>query len=239
MIALLLALSAVAEPPPLAEGHYRMVVDVASRSELALAGTTHAVTRSLLRVRIARGPEGLMQEQQVCAVRMIADTKASTEIPSAFIASLPRQRYPIELDRDSAGAWRYSADPGVSEVGFDPAASGGVLPTKRDDPGVIDSDGDGHPGVTVRFSHPWIGTVRIYLVQRGHSRYTGPVRDGAVRGSVDIVTMEQHTLGASFAPFAANPTITPIARDSRFVLEPIDEPQSCAELAASWDGELG
>lgn len=239
MIFLLFALTAAADPAPLVEGDYRMIVDVASRSELALAGTTHAVTRSLLRVRVARGPEGLMQEQQVCAVRMIADTKASTEVPDAFIASLPRQRYPIELDRDSAGVWRYSVDPGVSEVGFDPAESGGVLPTGRNDPGVIDSDGDGNPGVTVRFSHPWIGTVRIYLVQRGHSRYSGVVRDGTVRGEVEIVTMEQSTLGASFAPFAANPTITPVAKDSRFVLQPVEGPQSCADLRAAWDGELG
>lgn len=237
MIALLLGLAGAA---PLAPGPHLMVVDVASRSEMAYAGKTEVITRSLLRVDVIRRADGsLEQVQRVCAVRMSSDSKALTEIPDAFVASLPEQRYPVAVQAGPDGEQRYTADPGPSEVGFDPAVTGGELPQRKGDPGVTDPDGDGHPGVTVRLIVPVIGAVRIYIAQRGHSRYVGRVIGGEVRGDVEIVTMEQRTLGASFAPFAANPTIVAVPERSRFRLAPLETAEGCEELVARWDGGFG
>jgi hypothetical protein len=221
--------------PGLRPGAYRMVVDVASRSEVAFAGTTEVVTRSLLRVDVRATADGLVQEQRVCDVRILSDSRARTEIPAAFVRSLPVQTYPITVRRGVDGVVRYEADPGPSEVGFDPAISGGPVPGGRNDPGVTDPDGDGHPGVTVHLVVPVIGQARIYIAQRGHSRYAGQVDRGEVRGAVEVVAMEQRTLGASFAPFAANPTLTSVPERSRFRMVPVDAGSGCAALVGSWD----
>lgn len=224
--------------PSLPPGAYRMVVDVASRSEVAFAGTTEVVTRSLLRVDVRATAAGLEQEQRVCDVRISSDSRARTEIPTSFVRSLPVQRYPVTVRVGDDGVARYAADPGPSEIGFDPVISGGPVPSGRNDPGVTDPDGDGHPGVTVHLIVPVIGQARIYVAQRGHSRYTGRVDGGEVRGAVEVVAMEQRTLGASFAAFAANPTVTAVPERSRFRMSPIDAGIGCVALVDGWDGEF-
>ncbi|TVQ94464.1 MAG: hypothetical protein EA397_01995 [Deltaproteobacteria bacterium] len=242
MIGLFLTALASATPvssEPLAPGPYVMLVDVASRSEIAFAGKTEVLTRSLLRVDLRASSEGLEVHQEVCDVRIISDSKARTEIPESFITSIPPQRYTATLRPMKDGRWRFQADPGPSVVGFQPEEGQEELPTRRGDSRVTDPDGDGYPGVTVRLHTPVIGPVRIYIVQRGHSRYTGEVVDGEVHGQVEIVTMEQHTLGASFAPFAVNPTIHPVPAQSRFVLRPAGADEDCSSLRQAWDGSFG
>lgn len=234
-LGLALASSPQPDAPTLAPGAYRMVVDVASRSEVAFAGTTEVVTRSLLRVDVRPAAAGVQVEQRVCDVRIESDSRARTEIPASFVRSLPVQRFVAELRRDG-DVVRFSADPGPSEVGFDPKLSGGPVPSGRGEPGVTDPDGDGHPGVTVHLVVPVVGTARIYVAQRGHSRYAGRVEGGEVRGAVQVVALEQRTLGASFPPFAANPDITPIPERSRFRMAPIAAELDCAALVSGWDG---
>lgn len=235
----MILLSLLAAASPIEPGPYVMLIDVASRSEIAFAGRTEVITRSLVRVDLRRTADGWAQTQRVCDLRILSDSNARTEIPDSFLASLPEQTYPVQLIPQEGGGWSFIADPGPSEVGFDPSVTGGEVPTRRSDPGVLDPDRDGYPGVTVRLHTPVIGPVRIYIAQRAHSRYHGQVIDGEIRGQVEIVSMEQRTLGASFAPFAANPTIIPDPSGSRFALRPIEAEQDCAALREEWDGGFG
>jgi hypothetical protein len=174
--------------------------------------------------------------QQVCDVKLLSDSRAETVLPDAFIRAMPRQTYAVRLV-ETDGNTSFSADPGPTYVGYDPALSGGGVPSGADDPGVVDMDRDGRPGVTVHVVMPVFGAVKIYVAQRGHSRYEGQVGEGGVSGRVDIVALEQNTLGASFAPFAANPQITAVPESSRFDMRPIASGLTCADLRARWAGE--
>ena len=230
MIALLLSLGspALAEAP--APGPHAMVVEVASRSKVPFAGTTEVITRSLVRVDLVREGDGWTQSQRVCAVEIESDSRATTVLPQAFIDVIPVQRYPVQISENGT----YKADPGPTYVGFDPKVTGGAVPRKKNDPGVQDTDGDGHPGVTVLLDIPVFGKVKMYVAQAGWSRYDGAYRDGRFAGAVESVSLDQRTLGASVSAFAANPDITAVPERSRFIMSPLTEPASCARLASRW-----
>lgn len=218
-------------------GDYGMVIDVASRSRVPYAGTTDVVTRSLVHVRLSADDSGGWSAvQRVCDVKLLSDSRAKTVLPDSFVRSLPVQSYAVNISE--AGGWvRYQADPGATFVGFDPAVTGGVVPRKAGDPGVVDTDGDGKPGVTVRLVIPVFGAVKIYVAQKGHSRYVGAVTPDGVDGRVDVVSLDQRTLGASFAPFAANPEITAVPESSRFTMRRIERGLTCDGLRSGWGGD--
>lgn len=222
------------EPPALA-GDYVMVVQTSTRSRVPVAGTTDVITRSLVRVQLRQKDQSWTQEHKVCAIDIWTDTRAETVLPDAFIASLPVKRYPVTLER-GAGGWAYTATPEPNFIGYDPAVSGGALPERRSDAGVLDFDGDGHPGATVLLDVPVLGSVRMYIVQKGHSRYHGELKpDGSIEGRIEVLETAQVTLGASVPLFAASPTITPVPAGSRFRLVPVDESETCSSLAEKWD----
>ena len=237
MFTSLLPVSAVAAPPDPA-GDYAMIVDVGSSSKVAFAGTTEVITRTLLRVRLAQEGGLWVQEQSVCDVKVLSDSRSKVVIPRAFVNSLPRQSYPVTLT-PTEGGWTYRADPGPSVLGYDPALTGGKMPVGPKDPGVLDPDGDGHPGVTVLLEIPVFGSVQMYVVQRGHSRYQGTFQNGGFEGSVEVVSVDQRTLGASFPPFAANPEIRSLPDRSRFRMVPAPGTKTCADLRDRWDGGFG
>lgn len=234
MLNLLIPLALGASPAPsapLADGTHRMVVDIATTSEVAFAGTTEVITRSVVRLDVSRTERGYDVVQQVCDVDVLSDARAETLLPDGFVAALPVQRYTALVSKDAAGELRWWADPGPTHVGYDPKVTGGPVPDKAKQDGVLDEDGDGHPGVTVKLRIPVFGTVRIYVAQRGHSRYVGHFADGGVEGRVEQVRLEQRTLGASFAPFAANPDVTVVPERSVFRIEKVaDGVEGCAAV---------
>jgi len=222
--------------PPVSPGTWAMVVDVGSRSKVPVAGTAQVTTRSLVRLQLARTESGWEQRQHLCAVDIRSDTKADTVLPPAFIEHVPPERYPVQFERRGQ-TWTYSADPGPKYIGYDPERSGGRVPESKKEPGVVDHEGDGHPGATVLLQVPVLGAVRLYIAQKGWSRYQGRVvSDSLIEGRVQVMTTEQRTLGASVSLFAANPTIESVPERSRFRMVRIDEDRDCSALAASWDG---
>lgn len=222
-------------PPPLEAGEYVMVVEVESLSKVPVAGTTSVTTRSLLRVQLVQDAVGWTQRQEVCAVDIATTTRATTILPQAFVEAVPVTSYPVQLIRDGEG-WRYAADPGPNHIGFDPGVTGGAVPRKKGDPGVVDFEGDGHPGATVLLDVPVIGSVRMYVAQKGWSRYAGTIgTDGVISGGVETLLTEQRTLGASLGLFAVDPQTTPVPESSRFRIEPVTTTASCKALAAGWN----
>lgn len=236
-ISILLALlPALGADPPLREGPHALLIDVGTRSRVPVAGTTDVVTRSLLRVEVSRTATGWVQTQEVCAARVLSDTRAQTVLPDAFIEAMPTQRYPVTLTRTSSG-WRWRADPGPSPIGYDPERTGGSVPTEVDAPGVIDHEGDGHPGATVLLEVPVLGSVRLYIAQNSWIRYHGIVNErGRVTGKVEQVSTTQHTLGASAPLFDADPEITAVPEKSHFMQAPLASSRSCSELVGAWSG---
>jgi hypothetical protein len=229
--------------PSLAEsagpaGVWAMVVDVGSTSKVPFAGTTEVITRTLLHVSLVQSGGTWVQRQQVCDVKVLSDSRSKVLLPETFIRSLPIQEYPISIAADE-GAWSYRADPGPSVVGYDPARTGGGLPLDANAPGVLDPDRDGQPGVTVLLDIPVFGSVQMYVVQRGHSKYVGRFQGSVATGSVEVVRVDQRTLGASFPPFAANPEVSPVPSRSRFRMDRIVQAADCQALKRDWKGDFG
>ncbi|MFK7928743.1 MAG: hypothetical protein AB8H79_11190 [Myxococcota bacterium] len=226
----LIGTSIAADVSDVQPGPHVMVVEVATRSKVPFAGTTDVVTRSLVKVGLSERDGVWTQSQDLCAVQIDGDSRATTVLPQAFIDAVPNQTYPIQLSPQG----RYEADPGPTNLGFDPKITGGALPLKGSDPGVLDFDGDGHPGGTVVVKMPVFGKVKMYIAQAAWSRYHGTVRGGRIEGRVESVSVAQRTLGASISAFAANPKIEPVPEKSRFFLQRLSTDRPCSSLVASW-----
>lgn len=249
--ALLLAL-ALPMTPPAPDAHrddldawvggYAMELRVASTMRLPLLPPQRSVTTSLLLVELERGPAGLIQRHRVCEVRMESGSPAMrTLVPSAFVQALPARHYRAvllpERTRDGEGGpslWRYRVDLGPEAIGFDPQLTGGELPRGGDDAGVRDSDGDGDPGATIELRVPAFGRVRLFIAQYSHlvleGRQTGP---GRIEGEVEILRLEQRTLGAEPGLFNRTPTLRPESTRSGFTLVRLPAGLDCAALRSA------
>ncbi len=216
-------------------GSFAMRLDLASTTRIPLLGGQRSVTTSLLLVDVERAGDGWTQRHRVCGVRVTGSSVARMTVPAAFVRGLPVRRYPAVL-RDSVGSVRYSADMGVEAIGFDPAATGGVLPSRAGDPGVRDSDGDGRPGATIELRVP-AARAKLFIVQRSHLVLSGrEVSPDRIEGGVKVLVQEQRTLGAEPGFFARTPSIRPDPGRSGFVLARAPGVRSCEELLRAAPG---
>jgi hypothetical protein len=196
------------------EGHYASLHRVASVAHLPVIGAQRSVTHTLLLVDIERQGGRWVQRQRVCDVS-IHGSRARMTIPDAFVRSLPERSYAATME----GGGAYVADGGVESIGFDPRVTGGALPATARAAGVLDSDGDGEPGATVIGHFPIFGKVRLFIAQRTHvvlrGRQVGPDR---IEGTVDVLLLEQRTLGASNGIFRRSVEVKPDPGRSGFTM---------------------
>jgi hypothetical protein len=222
-------------------GRYAMELRVASTAKLPLLPADRSTTVSLMLVDVERGRDGaLTQRHRVCDVRMENSSAMRTTVPPKFLNALASRQYPVHL-RSSGAGWRYDADMGLDAIGFDPRSSGGEVPERPGDAGVIDADGDGNPGATIEIRVPLMGRARLFIAQRTHlvlqAQAATPER---VEGAVDIRVMEQRTLGAEPGMFRRTPDIRPDPGRSGFTLVRLPDGYGCADLkrqAAALFGE--
>lgn len=215
-----------------------MELRVVSTAKLPLMPSERSVTTTVMLVDLSHGrradPGGLIQRHQVCDVRVEGSSFVRTVIPPAFVRGLPIRRYPVLLDLRDEGSWRYRADLGMETIGFDPQASGGMLPEQRNDPGVVDTDEDGQPGATVELRVPAFGRIRLFIAQHSHLILRGvQVGPDRIEGDVDIRLLEQRTLGAEPGFFNRTPTIRPDSARSRFTLVRVPGAMDCSTLRES------
>jgi hypothetical protein len=210
VIALLAAFDALAAIPVVAGEPYLLDMAVVTRARVPFAGEREVVTRSLAAVRFEVVDGRWMQHQRPCAV----DVEGGNVVfPPAFVQAMPDRSDPVIWTDD--GGYRF--DPGPAWVGLTP---GSELPDKADDPGVIDHEGDGHPGATVLLQLPVFGSVRLYLAQISHGVLVGVADGDGISGRVDVKRLEQRTLGASVGVFAVSPDVVLVPERSRFTLRP-------------------
>lgn len=212
-------------------GRYAMELRVGSTSKLPLLPTERSTTVTLMLIELRPGRDGgLVQQHHVCAVRMEGSSAVRATVPTAFVRALAPRAYPVEL-RPGPRSWRYEADLGLDAIGFDPRLSGGALPERPTDPGVIDADGDGNPGATIEIRVPVMGRARLFIAQRTHlvlrAEAAGPER---LEGSVDIRLLEQRTLGAEPGYFRRTPDLRPDPQRSGFTLVRLPDGLGCAEV---------
>jgi hypothetical protein len=109
-----------------------------------------------------------------------------------------------------------------------------TLPSKASDPRVVDLDGDGHPGVTVRIGGLVSGDM--YVVQRTWTKLIGTSNGRGFDGRLAF-GIEQVVLGATSGRLTAPPESKPLATKSTFRLERVSDTTSCADarrMAKGW-----
>ncbi|MBX2797479.1 MAG: hypothetical protein KTR31_07425 [Myxococcales bacterium] len=121
------------------------------------------------------------------------------------------------------------AGPYVDLLGTD--VQSGALPEEPGDPGVVDTDQDGNPGVTVFVTNDPLGSGEVYLAQRSQTQLSGTwVEDGVGTGSIDT-EVESSRLGVSewWLGIPA-PAGTPSPEKSFFVLMEVDAAMDCQAI---------
>lgn len=216
------------------QGRYALSLHTVTRTRMPLLGWTFSETTSDALVDIVDRDGAPWQRQEVCDVRIRSrGLAAKVIVPDAFVASLPLEEVAIELTTGPDGAVRYRADLGVDEVGFDPIQAAGQVPRTVDDPGVVDGDGDGKPGVTIVVEAPVLGRAELYVVQRGSMVLIGTGKpDGSIAGTVALGPVEQHTIAASNRLLVSSPRIEPVSEESWFRLTPVAATARCQDIAS-------
>lgn len=138
-------------------------------NDVPFVGEVVATTRTVLLVDVVPdGDAGHVATQRVCAVTLDSGTElVSTLLPNAAVAAIAPASRAVTTDDATVRFAQLTEIWGAALA--DPET--GALPTAPDDPRVVDHEGDGHPGMTVRVSGLLDG--EIYLVQRGRTTLEG------------------------------------------------------------------
>lgn len=222
------------EDMPLAPGTYRLEMIMASTTRVPVFGTSKSASKSVSLVEIKREGTALIQTHKACDFRVLEDSKFIKMIfPDKFVAALARHTYPLQFDKDAQG-WRYRADLGIERIGYKSNGNETALPAKIDDPAVYDWDGDGKPAATLKISIPLLPDGEFYVVQRGHSILNGRVvQPGRIEGSIETRLFEQRVLGAWPSFLNRSAEVEPDPKESRFVLNLIDNGSTCETLLSA------
>lgn len=208
VLPLLLPAALAAEPPDLT-GTWRLDLEVVTHAVVPVLGTTTVYTHQIMVATVVRDGARQVQTHDTCALQARSSRPlAEPTLPPAFVAAVPNKTYPLVLTPLPDGTWQVQADFQPLYIGYDPTVTGGALPQKAGDPGIVDWDGDGRPGATVLLDVPLFGRVEVYQAQRGRTILTGRVETpDRLAGGVRVDMFGQRTLSASNRLFAANPDL--------------------------------
>jgi len=212
--------NAIASVPT--EGIYALETQVVTTSQVPIFGKNRVTTVTRALVEITSRPPGLGVRQRTCSIDVDSTSSARTVIPGAFIAGLPELRYSL-VEADGG----FQLD-GTQVVGLFEERD--TLPRRGSDPSVRDMDGDGKPGATIRLEIPMIGEVDVYVVQQTRAILTGRLAEGGAEGRVEVVSIDQRTIGASNPVFKASPKLVPVEGEGHFALWPVRDGTTCSEL---------
>ena len=215
---------------------------LAEFATLPLVGEVARTSTIILRVTIEQTGSALAQRWTYCATEIDNGSAiASTVIPDAFLISLGEAAAEAALDASLSPAsfvqpWRTEVRGATLD---DPERD--PLPTRAGDARVVDQDGDGKPGLTVRVSALGILSGEVYVVQRVRTRLVGTlVSPNRIEGLVEWST-EQVTLGATSFLFLSDlpSRPDPITGNSSFVIQRVDLSWECADILANRDRIFG
>ena len=208
-------------------GTYILIQETATVTSLPVLADVTATTRAVSVQNLTQEGARLRGSGELCDVHLTSTSKMITmTLPQAFIRALPPVITDAVLDR-RGGKLRFTQRPETIVLGASlsqPKTE--PLPTEQDDPRVVDSDGDGHPGVTVNVSGFVSGD--IYLVQRGTSSLDGWAQGDGFAGAVRF-TNEQKILDATSRFLKSGPNAKPDLKKSRFVLKRVPSSTTCAQ----------
>lgn len=226
--------TALAGPAPLEQGRYALFMKNATQAKVPVLGERPGASEAWVLVDVAApGATTAEAMQTPCDVRMIgAGDKASVRLGPGFVEAMGTKATTYRFDREASG-WAVSVDLGVDHVGYDPQTTGGTLPKKPGDDGVLDHEGDGHPGGTVIVDVPVFGEMQIYIAQKAHSSLHGRATDGGgLEGGITGHVLEQRTLAATSPLMKVSPRMRPDPARSSWWMVPVPAETTCETLAA-------
>ncbi len=226
-----LPFAASPEQPDLA-GTWRMTLRVANRAAIPLLGDTTVWSISTFVAHITQDGGQFTQRHVTCDI----DTRSTRRIaehilPIAFVEAMPVKTYPLELNR-VGDKWAYHGDLGEIHIGYDPLRTGGKLPEKGREEGVLlDWDNDGKVGATVLLKVPVLGVMEVYLIQDTHVAMHGTVvTEDLIYGRVELPVLDQRIVDASNLLLRGNPRIHPDPANSSFRMVRLPADTTCADL---------
>lgn len=216
-------------------GTWAEVQVTAVKVELPVLGEQRSKTMATLLLRVRQEGTRLVITEEVCELETVGSTKAiKTSYPPAFLRALSGLVREAELRRDSA--WSY-LEAGTLRTAGASVEVNAPLPTQADDPRVLDSDGDGHPGLTVEISGLIEG--QVYVVQRGRSQLQANLHaTDRLEGPLKFSSEEQ-VIGASHELLTKKPPTRPDPDESFFRRRRVPANATCAEVVARRPRLLG
>lgn len=175
--------------------------------------------------------------QQVCAVHTNAAFGTQLTYGTKFVNTIPAVA--ATMHRNGA---TWTQDPASLCLGL-PEGYDGVLPKlgEASHSAVRDTDGDGHPGVTLELSHTLLGSQQLYVAQREQLQWQGILAANGEVQAEPVVVREQVTLGASLDLLVmatqSRPPAGQPAETLRWVPVPAD--MTCATLLQQTGKWLG
>lgn len=196
MLPALLLLVATAQPtqPTELAGHFALLLRVPVHSTFPMVGEVEATYESLHLVTLEPTDDGrLVHKERTCSVRIDEDLSLfDLDISPRAVSAVPEARADGRVFWED-GRWQYAVTLPKRFLGMKAHASD--LPKSSADSDVRDTDGDGHPGLTLALTTP-VGTIDVFLVQRDQAALTGEVKSASlVEGRVKVLALEQRVIG--------------------------------------------
>lgn len=241
-LALDLPLLAGEDPLPSLAGTWAEVQVYSEILPFPIVGQITNTNTATLRVEIEQSASSLVLQDRYCRITVkSANLLVSMEIPEALLCLLIKGPGTAALEASPSGVsfvrpWQTRTSGLLLERPDDEP-----LPESAADPRVIDEDGDGHPGVTVRLRVLGVIEGEVYLVQRMRYRLVGTVvSPDRIEGYLEWRS-ERVVLGASSPLFVGDwsGTPDPDPAKSTFVLQRIDPTWDCAALMENWGAVVG
>ncbi len=209
------------------QGTWALEMHIVSAASVPVIGDVRSTTVTYSLMETVSGEDGWTQHYSVCDVVLTGQTRLMrSSLSQAFIDALPeRSVHPVLND----GA--YQVDLGEVSLGFDPGLSAGHTPQQASDPAVLDHEGDGAPGFTVKVDVWLMPTVAIYLTQANHTFLEGElVSPDRVVGRPMVSRLEQHVIGASHSAFGRSPIVRPLNDEGSFQLVRVPTGTRCEDI---------
>jgi hypothetical protein len=233
---LMVGISVLGAIPDLA-GRWAMVQVYPQTALLPFAGEVTRTSYVVQLVEIEQDGVTLTMRDSYCLTFVDDGTPlVTTEIPTAFMKAL-RPLHRVATLSEESGVTGFVQQPYLEVRGavLDNAETD-ALPGHPDDPRVVDQDGDGHPGMTVRVRILGIIEGETYVVQRVRYSLTGSVvAPDRIEGSIEW-SDEQVVLGATNPLLMADTIGYPDPDPTRhiFIMIRMQEGWTCEWVEEHW-----
>lgn len=222
---------------PRVEGRWARVQVTTALVDLPVLGEREARTLAVTLLDVEQQGGALTLREEVCGVESRDPTEmVRTRYPAAFAKALSGVQRSAHLEHGPQGLrW---VEPKQASVRGASISEAEPLPKLGTDPRVIDSDGDGQPGLTVEIDGMVSGSV--FVVQKGWSALEGQLRADRAEGLIRW-SSEQVVVGATHRLLQSAPASRPHPdpKKSFFRMRRVPTDATCADIQSRRQTLLG